>query len=76
MSKNNTTCICAQEATCSCGLKPAQQCVCSKAPVENAKPVSSTCSCGMRPANHCTCSRQGEENSGLLEGEVDFTNLK
>ncbi|KAB8284532.1 hypothetical protein B0I72DRAFT_150069 [Yarrowia lipolytica] len=54
--KNNTTCICAQEATCSCGLKPAQQCVCSKAPVENAKP--------------------GEENSGLLEGEVDFTNLK
>jgi hypothetical protein len=54
---------------------PAQHCDCSKAAVENVKPTDA-CSCGMRQASQCTCSRKNEENAGLMEGEVDFTNLK
>ncbi|KAG5363337.1 hypothetical protein CJU89_2506 [Yarrowia sp. B02] len=73
--KKSNSCVCAIEATCSCGKMPAQHCDCSKAAVENVKPTDA-CSCGMRQATQCTCSRKNEENSGLMEGETDFTNMK
>lgn len=72
--KSTETCICAQEARCSCGAQSARHCNCSRAEVENSKP-SSTCSCGMRRQNECTCSRAAIENS-LRDGEVDFTHMK
>uniref|UniRef100_A0A060T6S5 ARAD1B14476p n=1 Tax=Blastobotrys adeninivorans TaxID=409370 RepID=A0A060T6S5_BLAAD len=73
--KGNGVCVCAQEATCSCGARPAQECNCSKASSENAPINGAACSCGKRQAHACTCSRSTEEN-GLREGEVDFTNMK
>ncbi|KAK9458659.1 uncharacterized protein V1516DRAFT_682274, partial [Lipomyces oligophaga] len=66
-------CVCAQEARCSCGARPAKECVCDKAKLEN-QVDGPTCSCGKRRAHECTCTRSVEEN-GLREGEVDFTNL-
>ncbi|KAB8282238.1 hypothetical protein B0I73DRAFT_145672 [Yarrowia lipolytica] len=61
-------------STC-CKKSNSCHCDCSKAAVENVKPTDA-CSCGMRQASQCTCSRKNEENAGLMEGEVDFTNLK
>jgi len=72
--KSNGVCVCAQEARCSCGARPANECVCSKASVENSV-NGPTCSCGKRRANECTCSRSEQENS-VRDGEIDFTNLK
>lgn len=70
-------CLCAQEARCSCGARPARQCTCSRATCENLMVPTQTCSCGMRQAYHCTCSRASIENMGSLrEGEIDFTYLR
>ncbi|KAK9241425.1 hypothetical protein V1525DRAFT_393117 [Lipomyces kononenkoae] len=38
-------CVCAQEARCSCGARPAQECNCSKSATENTVD-GPTCSCG------------------------------
>ncbi|KAK9433632.1 hypothetical protein V1505DRAFT_352615 [Lipomyces doorenjongii] len=82
--KSNGACVCAEEARCSCGARPAKECNCSKATTENNF-EGPTCSCGMssfivtgwgkRRAHECTCSRSSTEN-GLREGEIDYTNLK
>lgn len=70
-------CVCAQEARCSCGARPARQCTCARATCENLMVPTQTCSCGMRQAYHCTCSRAPVENMGFLrEGEIDFTYLR
>lgn len=70
-------CVCAQEARCSCGARPARQCTCARATCENLMVPTQTCSCGMRQAYHCTCSRAPVENMSFLrEGEVDFTYLR
>ncbi|KAK9373438.1 uncharacterized protein V1513DRAFT_449198 [Lipomyces chichibuensis] len=44
--KSNGVCICAEEARCSCGARPAKECNCSKASTENNF-EGATCSCGM-----------------------------
>lgn len=65
----SATCECAQEARCSCNAKPAGQCTCSHAAVENAK-YTDTCQCGKRPSGGCTCKNH---TSSEHPGEVDFT---
>ncbi|KAF1814723.1 copper resistance protein Crd2 [Eremomyces bilateralis CBS 781.70] len=55
-------CICAAEATCSCGKQPALHCNCEKRVAENAV-SGATCSCGRREAGHCTCKRSDKENT-------------
>lgn len=70
---NSPNCACASEARCSCGMRPARQCSCSRATTENQF-FGKTCTCGMRRANECTCHRAPLENQ-LLEGEIDFTNM-
>lgn len=52
----------AQQATCSCGLKPALQCNCDKATTENIILSGARCSCRARPAGECTCQRAATEN--------------
>ncbi|KAL1840996.1 hypothetical protein VTJ49DRAFT_7550 [Mycothermus thermophilus] len=54
-------CVCAQQATCSCGAKPALQCNCEKAATENAV-SGNRCSCQARPAGKCNCARAEAEN--------------
>lgn len=55
------TCVCAQQAKCSCGKQSALHCSCDKAAKENA--VSGPrCSCRARPAGECTCDRASSEN--------------
>ncbi|KAK9449221.1 uncharacterized protein V1518DRAFT_417432 [Limtongia smithiae] len=71
---NGGACVCAEEARCSCGARPARQCTCSKSTEENTV-SGETCSCGKRRAHECTCSRSATEN-GLRDGEIDFTNFK
>lgn len=60
-------CVCAAQAKCSCGNKPAMQCDCARAAEEN-KVGSNSCPCGKRNADACTC--------GSRDGEIDFTNHK
>ncbi|KAK9362655.1 hypothetical protein V1504DRAFT_448113 [Lipomyces starkeyi] len=72
--KSNGVCVCAEEARCSFGARPAKECNCFKATTENQFD-GPTCSCGKRRAHECTCSRSSTEN-GLREGEIDYTNLK
>ncbi|KAF2457768.1 hypothetical protein BDY21DRAFT_342725 [Lineolata rhizophorae] len=57
-------CVCAKEATCSCGKMPAMQCNCEKAATENVV-SGARCSCNQRAAGHCTCGRAAEENAGV-----------
>ncbi|KAF2872107.1 hypothetical protein BDV95DRAFT_606670 [Massariosphaeria phaeospora] len=71
--RNNGQCVCANEATCSCGKQPALQCTCSKAATEN-KMSDSMCACGKRPEDACTCSRS--DNAGSSELETDLTTKK
>ncbi|KAF2852898.1 hypothetical protein T440DRAFT_22445 [Plenodomus tracheiphilus IPT5] len=71
--RNNGECVCAKEATCSCGKQPALQCTCDKAVTENKLP-SSSCACGKRAQDACTCSRA--ENNGSSNLETDFTTKK
>ncbi|EDU51309.1 Metallothio domain containing protein [Pyrenophora tritici-repentis] len=71
--RNNGTCVCAQEATCSCGKQPALQCTCDKAATENKLP-SSACACGKRAEDACNCSRSETGASSNLE--TDFTTKK
>ncbi|CAO2648011.1 Nn.00g089330.m01.CDS01 [Neocucurbitaria sp. VM-36] len=71
--RNNGECVCAKEATCSCGKQPALQCTCAKSATENKLPTS-TCACGKRAEDSCTCSRS--ENSGSSSLETDFTTKK
>ncbi|KAF1828683.1 hypothetical protein BDW02DRAFT_537749 [Decorospora gaudefroyi] len=53
-ARNNGTCVCAQEATCSCGKQPALQCTCEKAATENKLPSdASACACGKRAEGTC-----------------------
>ncbi|KAI5949872.1 hypothetical protein KGF54_005349 [Candida jiufengensis] len=69
-------CICAQKSTCSCGQKPALQCVCDRKDIENKIPESTeACSCGKRLKGSCTCG-MNSVCDGHREGEVDFTDLK
>lgn len=68
----SANCVCAAEARCSCGSRPARQCTCSRASEENTL-SEARCTCGMRNAQECTCHRAALEN-GLRDGEVDFTN--
>ncbi|KAL1617456.1 hypothetical protein SLS54_007748 [Diplodia seriata] len=44
--RDGTGCVCAKEATCSCGKQKALHCTCEKASMEN-KLSGATCSCGM-----------------------------
>ncbi|KAL0265206.1 hypothetical protein SLS55_001171 [Diplodia seriata] len=70
--RDGTGCVCAKEATCSCGKQKALHCTCEKASMEN-KLSGATCSCGMsrtlpsdlsqRSAGACTCNRASEENT-------------
>ncbi|OAL00497.1 hypothetical protein IQ06DRAFT_293824 [Phaeosphaeriaceae sp. SRC1lsM3a] len=71
--RNNGECVCAKEATCSCGKQPALQCTCEKATTENKLPTS-TCACGKRAEDSCTCGRS--ENNGSSALETDFTSKK
>ena len=65
-------CVCAQASTCSCGARPALECNCAKASVENVAPAASeACACGKRLKNKCSCGAQPCE---AKEGETDFTN--
>ncbi|KAF2745087.1 hypothetical protein M011DRAFT_447894 [Sporormia fimetaria CBS 119925] len=73
--RNNGQCVCATEATCSCGKQPALQCTCDKAATENKLPEH-TCTCGKRPENGCTCGRSNKAASGSAENETDFTTKK
>ncbi|KAH7400772.1 hypothetical protein DE146DRAFT_653939 [Phaeosphaeria sp. MPI-PUGE-AT-0046c] len=57
--RNNGECVCAKEATCSCGKQPALQCTCEKATTENKLPTS-TCACGKRA--------EGESRSRAIYG--------
>ncbi|EMG48263.1 Cu-binding metallothionein [Candida maltosa Xu316] len=69
-------CVCAQKSTCSCGARPALECNCSKANVENVTPASSdACACGKRDKDACTCGANAVCD-GKRDGETDFTNLK
>lgn len=52
----------AQQATCSCGQKPALHCNCDKAATENLIQGGARCSCRARPAGECTCQRSATEN--------------
>ncbi|KAI4613061.1 uncharacterized protein J4E88_001854 [Alternaria novae-zelandiae] len=73
--RNNGTCVCAQEAKCSCGKQPALQCTCDKAATENKLPTdSSACACGKRTEDACNCGRA--ENNGSSSLETDFTTSK
>lgn len=66
----------AQNATCSCGAKPALQCTCDKAATENAKPAAgSSCACGLRAAGACTCDKSTTSGSSNAN-EIDFTTKK
>ncbi|KAK7566238.1 adaptin N terminal region-domain-containing protein [Phyllosticta paracitricarpa] len=60
--RDGSGCVCAQEATCSCGKQKALHCTCEKASIEN-NVSGATCSCGQRAAGACTCNRAGEENT-------------
>ncbi|KAF2473365.1 uncharacterized protein BDR25DRAFT_282856 [Lindgomyces ingoldianus] len=71
--RNNGECVCAKEATCSCGKQPALQCTCEKAATEN-KIAGSTCACGKRPETACTCGKASASASSELE--TDFTTKK
>ncbi|KAF2006851.1 hypothetical protein P154DRAFT_480617 [Amniculicola lignicola CBS 123094] len=71
--RNNGECLCAKEATCSCGKQPALQCSCDKAAEENKVP-SSTCVCGKRAVGSCNCGRT--EAGASSELETDFTTKK
>ncbi|KAH6859008.1 hypothetical protein BKA58DRAFT_393399 [Alternaria rosae] len=87
--RNNGTCVCAQEAKCSCGKQPALQCsmslpsflhlmpslpTCDKAATENKLPAdSSACACGKRTEDACNCGRADNGSSNL---ETDFTTSK
>ncbi|OAL49632.1 hypothetical protein IQ07DRAFT_588179 [Pyrenochaeta sp. DS3sAY3a] len=71
--RNTGECVCAKEATCSCGKQPALQCTCAKSATENKLPTS-TCACGKRAEGSCTCSRSEDNGSSALE--TDFTTKK
>ncbi|KAF2280178.1 uncharacterized protein EI97DRAFT_429939 [Westerdykella ornata] len=74
--RNNGQCVCAAEATCSCGKQPALQCTCEKAATENKLPEH-TCVCGKRAEGACTCSRAKNESASANEAnEIDFTTQK
>ncbi|KAH8732484.1 hypothetical protein GQ44DRAFT_821753 [Phaeosphaeriaceae sp. PMI808] len=70
---NGGDCVCAKEATCSCGKQPALQCTCDKAATENKLPTS-TCACGKRAQDSCTCGRSESNGSSALE--TDYTTKK
>ncbi|KAF2199849.1 hypothetical protein GQ43DRAFT_456867 [Delitschia confertaspora ATCC 74209] len=72
--RNNGECVCAKEATCSCGKQPALQCKCEKAATEN-KVTGSSCACGKRAEDACTCGRTAA-TGGSSELETDFTTKK
>lgn len=71
---NGAECVCAKEATCSCGKQPALQCNCNKAADENKLP-GNTCVCGKRAEGSCTCGRT-DSNNGSSALETDFTTQK
>ncbi|CAI4213436.1 unnamed protein product [Parascedosporium putredinis] len=55
------SCVCAEQATCSCGKQSALHCTCDKAPAENSI-TGPSCSCGARPVGKCTCANAASEN--------------
>ncbi|EGW30752.1 copper resistance determinant 2 [Spathaspora passalidarum NRRL Y-27907] len=76
MTCSSAECVCAKKSTCSCGARPAQQCNCDKATVENVAPAAGdACVCGKRNKDACTCGSHSHCD-GHREGETDFTNLK
>ncbi|KAL1888035.1 hypothetical protein Sste5346_009832 [Sporothrix stenoceras] len=70
---NAAECICAQNATCSCGKQSALHCNCDRASAENTT-SGDRCSCGQRPAGACTCATNPSEVN--TANETDFTTRK
>ncbi|KAJ9129669.1 hypothetical protein NKR19_g10251 [Coniochaeta hoffmannii] len=64
--KGDSGCVCAKQATCSCGKTHALHCTCDKAPKENSV-EGPRCSCRARPAGQCTCDRADTENTKLTK---------
>ncbi|KAB5566268.1 hypothetical protein GE09DRAFT_1284084 [Coniochaeta sp. 2T2.1] len=64
--KDDKVCVCAKQATCSCGKTHALHCNCEKAAKENHI-EGPRCSCRARPAGECTCDRAATENTNLTK---------
>ncbi|OAA57905.1 copper resistance protein [Niveomyces insectorum RCEF 264] len=78
--KGGADCVCAQNATCSCGKEAALHCTCGRAAAENST-AGPRCMCGQRAAGTCTCGTDDGSKTAAVYGgdsanETDFTTRK